>query len=59
MTEQKASKEKVNYRRSRGARTCGNCWMFRPKNYSCIAVAGLIDEKDLCDWHEYRSERDE
>jgi hypothetical protein len=55
----KATKEKVHYRKAKpGAdRRCGNCWMFRPKNYVCIAVYGLIDKNDVCDWHEFETER--
>lgn len=59
MAEAKASKERVNYRKAKpnAERRCGNCWMFVPKNYSCVAVAGLIDKNDVCKWHEYESER--
>ena len=57
MSEQKASKKKVNYRKARGERNCGNCWMFQPKNYACMVVAGIIDRADVCDWHEYPHEK--
>lgn len=59
MAEAKVSKGKVHYRKASKLteRRCANCWMFVPKDFACIAVAGLIDKDDLCDWHEYPKEK--
>lgn len=45
----KVSKDSVNYRTATGARSCGNCVMFRPDTGSCTLVEGHIDAGDVCD----------
>lgn len=49
----KLTKKETNYRRSAGARRCGNCSMFRPDRAAdtgyCTFVAGTILAQDVCD----------
>lgn len=56
-SSEKATKEHVNYRKAKGNRRCGNCWMYQPKNHACLVVKGVIDSEDVCKWHEYPKEK--